>query len=441
MRPELGRRLAPTALAGLAVALALAAAGCGGAGGGTITIGVLSYCQGASPENGEQIVAGAELPLIERGAKLRGRKPSDGITDATVAGKRVRLLLGCMRYRAFGMNIAESRRLVEQDGARLLIGTLTIQNGEVERDYAWREPGIAFLTTDFMNSVTLTHPAPNLFRFEPDMAQSVAGLGAYAYHELGWRRVATIGENDSAGYGQVAGFEAEFCALGGNIAERLWAPGYTTNFNPYVARIANRGIDGVFMSNGDFNSNRFFTAYGRLHPHLAGRVLTTTGMVLPPRTDRMVGVVTAWFGPAQPTASLVHYAHAFAKAFPGVQGGTDFGADIFYYDAMSAALQALEKAHGDVSGGERRLMAALAKVKLHSPVGLVRLDRDRQAIEPNYLLKVEKTADGKFVMPTFRVIPNVQQSFGGYFHVNEPPASWTYPTCHRANPPPWARSR
>ncbi len=84
----------------------------------------------------------------------------------------------------------------------------------------------------------------------------------------------------------------------------------------------------------------------------------------------MVGVVTAWAGPWQPTASLVNYAHAFAKAFPGVQGGTDFGADIFYYDAMSAALQALEKAHGDVSGGERRLMAALAKVKLHSPVGL-----------------------------------------------------------------------
>ena len=267
----------------------------------------------------------------------------------------------------------------------------------------------------------------------------MAVLVLYADHKLGWRRVATIGEND-AGM-QVAGFEAEFCALGGNIAERLWAPGYTTNFNPYVARIANRGIDGVFMSNGDFNSNRFFTAYGRLHPHLAGRVLTTTGMVLPPRTDRMVGVVTAWFGPAQPTASLVHYAHAFAKAFPGVQGGTDFGADIFYYDAMSAALQALENAHGDVSGGERRLMAALAKVKLHSPVGLVRLDRDRQAIEPNYLLEVENSA--KFVMPTFRVIPNVQQSFGGYFHVNEPPAvvSRTYPTCHRANPPPWARSR
>jgi branched-chain amino acid transport system substrate-binding protein len=273
------------------------------------------------------------------------------------------------------------------------------------------------------------------------MAQSVAGLGAYAYRELGWRRVATIGEMTPGGYGQVAGFEAEFCALGGNIAERLWAPGTITNFNPYVARIANRGIDGVFMSNGDFNSNRFFTAYGKLHPHLAGRVLTTTGMVLPALTDRTVGVVTAWARPAQPTASLVNYAHTFTKAFPGVPGGTAYSPDIFYCDAMSAALQALEKAHGDVSGGERRLMAALAKVELHSPVGLIRLDHDRQAIAPNYLLKVEKTADGKFVNATFRVIPNVEQSFGGYFHVNEPPASWTYPTCHRANPPPWARSR
>jgi ABC-type branched-subunit amino acid transport system substrate-binding protein len=154
----------------------------------------------------------------------------------------------------------------------------------------------------------------------------------------------------------------------------------------------------------------------------------------------MVGVVTAWAGPGQPTTSLVKYAHAFAEAFPGVQGGTDIGFDLFYYDAMNAALQALEKAHGDTSGGERRLMAALAKVELHSPVGLIRLDRDRQAIAPNYLLRVEKTGDGKLVNATFRVIPNVEQRFGGIFRVNDPPSSRTYPACHRAKPPPWARS-
>jgi branched-chain amino acid transport system substrate-binding protein len=440
MRAELRRRLAPAVRAGFALALTFAAAACGGAGGGTITVGVLSYCTGAYSQFGEQMAAGAELPLIERGAKLRGRRPFDGITDATVAGKRVRLLLGCVRYDEPGSNIAESRRLVEQDGARLLIGSLFAQDGLLLREYAWREPGIAFLSTDFTRSVTLTHPASNLFRFEPDYAQTVAGLGAYAYHELGWRRVATIGEDDPPGYGQVAGFAAEFCPLGGSIAKRLWAPGYVTDFKPFVARIANRGIDGVFITHGDFKTDSFFSAYGRLHPHLARRVVAVTS-ALPALTDRMLGVVTAWAGPWQPTTSLLKYAHAFAKAFPDVQGGTDVSFDFFYYDTMTAALQALEKVHGDISGGERRLMAALGTAELHSPVGLIRLDRDRQAIEPNYLLRVEKTADGKLVNATFRVIPNVEQSFGGYFRVNEPPSSRTYPACHRANPPTWARSR
>jgi branched-chain amino acid transport system substrate-binding protein len=107
-----------------------------------------------------------------------------------------------------------------------------------------------------------------------------------------------------------------------------------------------------------------------------------------------------------------------------------------YFDAMTAVLTALAQVHGDLSGGERRFQAALAKVRLDSPVGPIRLDHNRQAIAPNYLLRVQSDGSDR----TIRVLPNVDQTFGGYFHSNGPQPGRTYPACRHGHPPPWARS-
>ncbi len=55
---------------------------------------------------------------------------------------------------------------------------------------------------------------------------------------------------------------------------------------------------------------------------------------------------------------------------------------------MEAVLQALEKVHGDLSNGERRFQAALAKVELDAPNGHIRLDGNRQAIGASYLNRI-----------------------------------------------------
>src|SRR5947208_1401471 len=60
-------------LAGLMAALALTA-GCGG-GPGPVRIGVLSDCVGLFGAYNDVTLAAAELPLLERGARLAGRKP------------------------------------------------------------------------------------------------------------------------------------------------------------------------------------------------------------------------------------------------------------------------------------------------------------------------------------------------------------------------------
>ena len=75
----------------------------------------------------------------------------------------------------------------------------------------------------------------------------------------------------------------------------------------------------------------------------------------------MRGIV--WGGPTNnpPRAYLA----ALRKAFPEIaKDYLGFAFDYAYYDAMTATLQALDRVHGDLSGGERRFMAALARVTL-----------------------------------------------------------------------------
>src|SRR5690349_5403983 len=139
-------------------------------------------------------VAAAELPLIERGAKLRGTTPSDGLGAVTVGGRRVELLVGCVA----GANevIPEARRLVEEDGAEAIVGPEDPVQGMALRLYARRRPETAFLVQPSgAPELTLIDPARNVFRFVTDAAQSSAGLGTYAYRNLGWRTADVVGDD------------------------------------------------------------------------------------------------------------------------------------------------------------------------------------------------------------------------------------------------------
>ena len=70
--------------------------------------------------------------------------------------------------------------------------------------------------------MTLRRPrAPTCSASRPTTAQHEAGLGAYAYHELGWRRAAVVADDANPGWAGAAAFTAEFCALGGTDRDRL----------------------------------------------------------------------------------------------------------------------------------------------------------------------------------------------------------------------------
>ena len=107
-----------------------------------------------------------------------------------------------------------------------------------------------------------------------------------------------------------------------------------------------------------------------------------------------------------------------------------------YVDYYTSA-EALARALGRSRAGGNALRNALAETAVDGPAGPVRLDPNRQAIVSTYLLRFDPAS--RSLLPTMKVVPNVEQSFGGYFNARTPPPSLSRPGCHRAQPPAWAR--
>ena len=84
------------------------------------------------------------------------------------------------------------------------------------------------------------------------------------------------------------------------------------------------------------------------------------------------------------------------------------------------------------------LFEALSRTTVDSPIGPIRLDRDRQGIIFSYLMKID-VAGGMPAIRTVRVVAGVDHRFGGYFGPSTPTPTVSRPGCHLATPPAWAR--
>src|SRR5207247_444938 len=136
----------------------------------TFKIGVITDCDGVLSALSPDIVAGAELPLLERGGKLAGREPSDGVVDAKVGGRLVELRQGCGEITYMTQLIESVRRLIEGEGVDVVVAPMIGQaEGIVLQDLARRYPNVVFLLANsYAQEPTLREPTPNLFRFVTD---------------------------------------------------------------------------------------------------------------------------------------------------------------------------------------------------------------------------------------------------------------------------------
>ncbi len=432
----------------VALASLTALAGCGGSGdAGPIRIGVLFDCLPPLDGVQESAVAAVEAPFLRDGAEPAGAQPSSGLRGAEVGGHPVEISVGCPQINQYARIIEETRRLIEDEGAQVIVGTVGATEGTVLRRVAARYPDVTFvLAMSWASSPTFRDPADNVFRFGPTAAQSAAGLGTYAYRELGWRTAAVLADEYPTGWEGAAAFEEEFCALGGRVVVRDFAsllPLLSGKPDP-AAIAAARAADGLVVLStvgviAPISVDPFVTRYAAGRGDLAQRVLLGgPAFELAPNLTWHVpsaGVVVASARPPGGAAASRELTAAVAGAFPALaatplsQAVTDW-----YGTAADAVSRALADADGDLSDGQAAFRTSLASQRFDAPLGPMRLDGSRQAVVTTYLGRVGGPPDAPTVGP-FEEAPDVDQTLDGL--LREVPQR-AEPACARHAAPAWS---
>ena len=157
--------------------------------------------------------------------------------------------------------IKETRRLMEQLDADVMIGPLSGDESIAIANYAKDHPDKTFVDGSAgAQDTTLKVQAPNFFRFNGDGAQWNAGLGDIAFNQLGWKTAAVVADDYSFGWTSAAGFIAEFCAVGGQVTKRVFPPLNTTDYSSFAQQMPT-DVDGTFVAVGGAGLIPFLKAY------------------------------------------------------------------------------------------------------------------------------------------------------------------------------------
>jgi branched-chain amino acid transport system substrate-binding protein len=418
-----------------AVGLLLAAA-CGGGDQRPLRIGVVVDCVGAFRALEDQELAGAQLPLIARGATTAGKRPSDGVRGARVAGRPVEIVRACSESGEFATITQAARQLVEREHVAVVVagGPFSV-DGIPLRDVARRYPGVAFVAAaNGPREVTLQRPAPNVYRVAPDLSQGVAGLATSAYRSLGWRRVTLLLDDWVVGWQGETAFVREFCSLGGRVTGRI-ALAQATSPRSVLARIP-RTADGVALLASPMSVTpdllKALARRGARTLLLGPDVIGSTGLIR--NVPGLAGVLGASYAPESPDFRA--YLRDYAKAYPGAARWEPRDELVIgYRNAVEAVLQAFERARGD----RGRLGARLASLDTKLLGVPVRMDANRQAVVSSSLVRLaQPSEDGMPALTAVGSVPDVDQSVGGLVPAGYEPTS-AGQRCRPAPPPPWAR--
>jgi branched-chain amino acid transport system substrate-binding protein len=412
----------------------------------TVRLGILAECEGAFGGFNEDVIAGATLALInEAGATSNSTTTAtDGFTGAEVAGVPIELVgIGCSDGTA-DRGIQEVRTLVEQEGANVVIGPLSGDEGIAIAQYALDNPEVTFINgIAGAQDATLHVQAPNFFRFNGDGAQWNAGVGDTVFNDAGWKTAAVIADDYGFGWTSAAGFVADFCAAGGEVISQVFPPLGTTDYSSFVQQLPDPDeVDGYFWAVGGTGTNASLEAFLNAKGDLTGDQHAGNLFFSPALAEALgsdiAGAYVGGFASLPSdisTPEISAYLDSADAAWESLAGGTSgnepappsqalgFGFAYGYYSGTLALVQALESTDGDLSNNHEALRASLSTSTVDAPYGPLTLDDNRQAIIDTFVAQlVVDEESGEVVQKSVYVVPGVDQTFGGtYSSETDPP--------------------
>jgi branched-chain amino acid transport system substrate-binding protein len=406
-----------------------------------VKVAIMTDCKGAFGFGYEPDIGGAEAAFAKYagGKPVNKDKPSAGMTGITAGGAQVKIVgYGCGDDTP-ATALKETRRLMEQLNADVMIGPLSGDEAVAIANWAKTHPTKTVIVgTAASQDPTMQIAPKNLFRYYGDGAQWNAGLGEIVYKKLHWRKAAIIMDDYSFAWTSGAGIIADFCAIGGQITKRVFPPLNTTDYSSYIRQLPPPNqVDGYFWVVGgtgtDPSLKAFEQAYGQVSPQkISGNLFLwfLTGVAVAPR---LVGSYVGGFGigPGLKTPGAAQYRATMHKWFPKLEANIH-AEDAFilnYYRGAYALVLGLQKSKGAVGTALQAALPRTVKDPYQvSNGGIVKLDSRRQAIQDQYQMQIVKGPSG----PTVAIagyVPSVDQTFGGTFAPNKPAPSRTFPPC------------
>ena len=346
----------------------------------------------------------------------------------TVAGRKIELIV-----EDEGDNpataVTKARKLVNADKVHLMAGVFMTPSAYAVAPI-FEEAGIPFIVTSSGgDDLTQRKRSKNLIRLTYTGCNLGHAAGDYAYHKLGWRRVAAIGFDYAFSHEVVGGFQHVFEDAGGKVIQRVWPPLNTMDFSPYVAGLK-RDADGLFDAIVGSASVRFLRAMRVSGLMNKWKVLAagsaTDEWLLPALGDLGLGVYSTfnWSAVLQTPENMkfVDKVHKLLKREATVGMASNYtGADWI--------TRAMKVVNGDVEDKEK-LMQALRAVEIpNSPRGPLKLDKYGHNIQNIYVRRVDK-ANNQYQNTVVETYPSVSQ-----FWKYDPETYLKSPVYNRDNPP------
>lgn len=385
----------------------------GGSEEGPIKIGFIYPATGVFAAPGQFMLEGFELFLKQN--------------DNQIAGREVELVRADTKGDPNVM-LTQARRLVEREQVDFLFGPLSAAEGAALMPFL-RQRGVAAVypiaSTD---DITQRTPSELIARTGWSSSQTTHPFGEYAYDELGYRRVATIGFDFSFSWESVGGFVQTFQEKGGTVVRELWAPIGTTDYSPYLSTIPN-DVDAVFVSFSGSAAVQFINQYDQfgLKAPLIAQGNTTDESTLEETGPAAEGIV-----------STLHYSAAidspenqeFVSAYE-----QEYGHVPSYYaeNTYTAGLlidQALDSLGGGFSEPEE-LVKAIEESTIDAPRGPLEFDEYGNPIQNVYVRKVE-TVDGALQNTVIDNFENVSQfwTYDPEEYLKNPTYTRRFPECN-----------
>jgi branched-chain amino acid transport system substrate-binding protein len=446
---KLGRWKFLLPLAALAVGATIASSGAlaSSAQANEVRVAIMTDCKGAFAFGYEVDTAGVIAAFSTyAGAKPKNKKkPSAGMIGGQAGGKRINIVgIGCGDETP-ALALKETRRLMNQLAGDVMLGPLSGDEAVAIANWAKANPQkTVIIGTAGSQDPTMQIAPKNLFRYHGDGAQWNAGLGEIVYKRLGWRTAALIGDDYSFPWTSAAGIVADFCGIGGRITKRVWTPPQGGDYAPFIRQLPRPNqVDGYFWLIGGANTGSALTAFEQAYGELNARqhsgnlflfFLGNFGTAAP----KLIGSYMGGFGTAQTglnTPRAKQYVKQAGRWFPGVADVND-GFFYNYWNATWALVQGLNNSKGAVGPALQRALPRTLKPAFQvANGGVLRLDSRRQAIQDQYPLQIVRGPDGKPAAQVAGYVPNVDQTFGGYFGPNKPAPNRNVPACTKRKLP------